>query len=64
VWNPTSQIGKFKGPILRDLAARAPSFHTGSAARLDDVDDSYDVRFRIGFSRHEQDDLLALLRAL
>src|SRR5439155_11628578 len=27
-----ADIGKFKGPILRDLAARAPYFHNGSAA--------------------------------
>ena len=29
-----SDIGKFKGPILRGLAARAPYFHDGSAATL------------------------------
>ena len=38
----------FKGPILRGLAARAPYFHNGSAATLDEVVDFYDTRF--GFS--------------
>jgi hypothetical protein len=28
-------IGKFKGPVLRGLAARAPYFHNGSAATLE-----------------------------
>jgi cytochrome c peroxidase len=28
-----ADIGKFRGPILRGLAARAPYFHNGSAAR-------------------------------
>jgi cytochrome c peroxidase len=30
-------IGRFKGPILRGLAARAPYFHNGSAATLRDA---------------------------
>src|SRR6185369_10482454 len=34
-----SDIGKFKGPILRALAARPPYFHDGSAATLADVID-------------------------
>ena len=32
-----ADIGKFKGPILRGLAARAPYFHNGSAATLMEV---------------------------
>src|SRR5207247_82912 len=32
-------IGRFKGPILRGLASRAPYFHNGSAATLRDVVD-------------------------
>jgi hypothetical protein len=57
-------IGKFKGPILRGLAARAPYFHNGSAATLDDVINFYDSRFAIGFSADEKADLAAFLRAL
>ncbi|HTL29296.1 MAG TPA: hypothetical protein VL282_08745, partial [Tepidisphaeraceae bacterium] len=57
-------IGKFKGPILRGLAARAPYFHDGSAETLDDVVDFYDTRFNIGLTDQEKDDLVAFLNAL
>jgi hypothetical protein len=60
-WN---DIGKFKGPILRALAARAPYFHNGSAATLADAVEFYDTRFRIGLTRREKADLLAFLKAL
>lgn len=57
-------IGKFKGPILRGLSARAPYFHDGSAATLPDVVDFYDTRFGIGFSKQEKADLVAFLKSL
>ena len=57
-------IGRFKGPVLRGLAARAPYFHDGSAKDLEAVVDFYDSRFGIGFTQQEKDDLLAFLRAL
>jgi hypothetical protein len=57
-------IGKFKGPILRGLAARAPYFHDGSAETLDDVVDFYDTRFNIGLTEQEKDDLASFLKAL
>ncbi len=57
-------IGKFKGPILRALAARAPYFHNGSAATIDDVVTFYDTRFTIGLTPREKSDLAAFLRAL
>jgi cytochrome c peroxidase len=57
-------IGKFKGPILRALAARAPYFHNGSAATLEDAVDFYDTRFKIGLTRREKADLIAFLNAL
>jgi cytochrome c peroxidase len=60
-WN---DIGKFKGPTLRALAARPPYFHNGSAATLEDVVDFYDTRFSIGFTAQEKADLVAFLRAL
>jgi len=59
-----SDIGKFKGPILRGLAARAPYFHNGSAATLSDVLDFYDTRFNIGFTSQEKSDLIAFLQSL
>ena len=57
-------IGKFKGPILRALAARPPYFHDGSAATLADVVEFYDTRFGINLSEREKADLLAFLRSL
>jgi cytochrome c peroxidase len=57
-------VGRFKGPILRGLAARAPYFHNGSAASLEDVVNFYDTRFSIGFTPAEKADLLAFLAAL
>lgn len=55
-------IGKFKGPVLRGLAARPPYFHDGSAATLEDVVSFYDTRFSIGLSEQEKADLVAFLR--
>ena len=57
-------VGKVKGPVLRGLAARAPYFHNGSAATLDQVVQFYDTRFNIGLSDQERADLVAFLRTL
>jgi len=59
-----SHIGRFKGPMLRNLAARAPYFHNGSAVDLAAVVEFYDTRFHIGLSASEKADLVAFLRAL
>jgi cytochrome c peroxidase len=59
-----SDIGKFKGPILRGLAARPPYFHNGLAADLGQVVEFYDTRFSIGFTAREKADLIAFLSAL
>ena len=59
-----ADVGKFKGPILRGLAARAPYFHNGSAQTLDDIVEFYDSRFHIGFTAQEKADLIAFLSAL
>ena len=55
-------IGRFKGPILRGLAARAPYFHNGSAATLADAVRFYNDRFSIGLTEAEVSDLAAFLR--
>jgi hypothetical protein len=57
-------IGKFKGPVLRALAARAPYFHDGSAATLVEVIRFYDRRFQLRLTEQEKADLLAFLLAL
>ena len=59
-----SDVGKFKGPVLRGLAARAPYFHNGSAQSLLDVVNFYDSRFSIGFTAQEKADLVAFLSSL
>jgi cytochrome c peroxidase len=59
-----ADIGKFKGPILRGLSARAPYFHNGSAASLTDVVEFYNVRFGMGLTESEQADLAAFLSTL
>ena len=57
-------IGRFKGPILRAVATRAPYFHNGSAADLEAVIDFYDQRFGIGLTGDEKADLVAFLSSL
>ncbi|MFI4970754.1 MAG: hypothetical protein ACHP7D_11165 [Lysobacterales bacterium] len=59
-----ADIGKFKGPVLRGVAARAPYFHNGFAASLEDVVNFYDTRFTIGLTAQEKRDLVAFMRAL
>ena len=59
-----TDVGKFKGPILRALAARAPYFHDGSAASLAEVVAFYDTRFNMRLTDREKADLIAFLRAL
>jgi cytochrome c peroxidase len=59
-----ADIGKFKGPILRGVAARAPYFHNGAAATLGAVIDFYDTRFNIHMSGQQKRDMVAFLSAL
>lgn len=59
-----ADIGKFKVPNLRALAARAPYFHDGSAASLTDVVEFYDNHFQIGLSAQDKADLVAFLSSL
>jgi cytochrome c peroxidase len=59
-----ADIGKVKGPILRGLAARAPYFHNGSAATLQDAVEFYNQRFDIGFTEQQKADLVAFLNSL
>ena len=57
-------IGKFKGPVLRGLASRAPYFHDGSGTDLPSLVDFYDTRFNMGLTPQEKADLVAFLNAL
>jgi cytochrome c peroxidase len=59
-----ADIGKFKVPILRGLAARAPYFHDGQAADLNAVIDFYCFRFGFCVSAQDRADLIAFLNSL
>ncbi|MGE5815998.1 MAG: hypothetical protein ACM36C_16025 [Acidobacteriota bacterium] len=59
-----ADISKMKGPVLRALASRAPYFHNGAAATLDDVVKFYDERFNLNLTPREKADLVAFLKTL
>ena len=59
-----AHIGRFKGPILRDLAPRAPYFHNGFAKDLDAVVDFYDDRFDLKLTKQQHSDLVSFLHSL
>ena len=61
LWN---DLGRFKTPTLRALAARAPYFHNGTAATLEDVVRHYEKFLGFSFTDEERADLLAFLSAL
>ena len=56
-----ADVGKFKPPILRGLAARSPYFHAGAAGEIEFVVDFYNARFNIGLNDQEKIDLIAFL---
>jgi hypothetical protein len=57
-------IGKFKIPSMRGLAARAPYFHNGAAHTLMDVVNFYDQRFNMLLSEEQKDDLVTFMNTL
>jgi hypothetical protein len=57
-------IGRFKRPILRGLAARAPYFHNGLANDLGEAVDFYNTRFQMHLTNSERADLVAFLETL
>ena len=57
-------LGRFKTPTLRALAARAPYFHNGIARTLEDVVRHYEKHFGFSFTDEERADLVAFLNAL
>ena len=61
VW---ADVGGFRAPPLRGLAARAPFFHDGKARDIKEVVDFYHHRFDLGLGGDERDDLVAFLSAL
>src|SRR5215813_11720495 len=61
LWN---DLGRFKTPTLRALAARAPYFHNGIAPTLEDVVRHYERHLGFVFTDQERADLVAFLNAL
>jgi len=59
-----ADLGKFKVPRLRGLAARAPYFHGGNAASLTDVVEFYNKRLNLGLTQQEKQDLINFLNTL
>lgn len=59
-----AQIGTFRAPPLRGLAARAPYFHDSQASTVEDVVNYFDRRFQIGLGADQKRDLAAFLKAL
>jgi len=57
-------LGCFKTPTLRALAARGPYFHNGIAATLEDAVRHYENHFGFIFTDAERADLVAFLSAL
>ena len=61
VW---ADVGAFRAPPLRGLAARAPYFHDGQAQNIKQVVKYFNTRFAIGLTKHEKRDLTSFLAAL
>jgi len=59
-----ADVGKFKIPGLRGLAAHAPYFHNGTARSSTDVVSFYNARFNLNLSAQEAADLANFLNAL
>jgi cytochrome c peroxidase len=59
-----SDLGRFKTPTLRALAARAPYFHNGIAATLESVVRHYETHLGFIFTDDQRADLVAFLNAL
>lgn len=59
-----ADIARVKGAILRNLSARAPYFHNGSAANLSQVVNFYNQRFQMGLSEQQMQDLINFLQTL
>jgi cytochrome c peroxidase len=59
-----TDLGRFKTPTLRGLSARAPYFHNGIAASIEDTVRHYERLLNFVFTDQERQDLVAFLQAL
>jgi hypothetical protein len=58
-----ADVGKFKPPILRNLAVRSPYFHAAAAVNIETLVDFYNARFNIGLSPQQKTDLINFIEA-
>jgi cytochrome c peroxidase len=59
-----SDVNRGKGPVLRGIAARAPYFHNGAAANLEELVNFYDNRFQMNLTDEQKKQLIAFLNSL
>lgn len=59
-----SDMDRFKVPSLRGVVARAPYFHNGISATLEEVVIHYEVALGFVFTPQERQDLVAFMQAL
>jgi cytochrome c peroxidase len=59
-----ADVGKFKIPGLRGLAAHPPYFHNGAAKSTADIVAFYNTRFNLNLTAQESTDLINFLNAL
>jgi cytochrome c peroxidase len=57
-------MDRFKTPSMRGIVARAPYFHNGISATLEDVVTFYEVALGFVFTPQEREDLVAFMKAL
>jgi hypothetical protein len=59
-----ADVNRVKGPVLRGVPGRAPYFHNGSAANLDELVNFYDKRFKMNLSGKQKQELIVFLNSL
>jgi len=59
-----AELNRVKGPILRGLSARAPYFHNGAAANLNQLVNFYNERFAMQLTDLQKSQLVAFLKSL
>jgi len=57
-------VNRIKGPVLRGIPARAPYFHNGAAANLEELVNFYNKRFQMNLTSEQKRELIAFLNAL
>jgi cytochrome c peroxidase len=59
-----ADVNRMMVPVLRGLSARAPYFHNGSAANMEEVVNFYSSRFQMNLTPQQMADLINFLNSL